>query len=72
MKTFYYCKGDVPTCMNCSGCYKQGGPCKHTTKLEHAKTPYCERPDKDPDRFSAIKSGPDGIEYFEKEPMIHD
>ena len=35
MNTFYLCDGDVPECKK-TGCYKNGGECRHTSDPIHA------------------------------------
>ena len=34
-KVMYLCDGEVPECEKTS-CYKNGGPCRHTTDVDHA------------------------------------
>ncbi len=36
MMTFYLCDGEVPDCDK-KLCHLNGGPCKHTAHVEHAK-----------------------------------
>jgi len=35
-KVFYLCDGEVPECTKTS-CYKNGGPCRHTSNASYAK-----------------------------------
>lgn len=45
MKIFYFCDGEDKECTDKSWCkrgkesvcYKYGGPCKYTSKIEHAR-----------------------------------
>ena len=34
-RVLYLCDGMIPECKK-SGCYKKGGPCKHTSNINHA------------------------------------
>ena len=73
MATFYLCSGENPNCSRVSGCYLAGGDCKHTTKIEYAKTEECKDPWKHPERFEAVNVKGCPTYYFElEENDIHE
>ena len=37
MKHLYLCDGTIPKCKCSSGCYKNGGECRHTSNVKYAK-----------------------------------
>lgn len=41
-KTFVLCDGKVESCRK-TGCYKNGGECRHTTDIKHAINPTEKR-----------------------------
>lgn len=56
-KTFYLCNGcNDEECLK-TDCYKQGGPCRHTSNVKYAKNPFGER------KFKKLPSG----DYWEIE-----
>lgn len=68
--TFYFC--DLQDhCCGSPNCSRNGGPCKHTTKPDHAINGECKMPIKEPARFEAetFNTGFSEVTYFwERDP----
>lgn len=62
-KFLYLCDGKVEDCTGSFLCYRNGGPCKHTTDILHRMK---DRPPVCMDLFERSES-PTDIFYFEKD-----